>query len=138
MIFGSCVLPLASTVLLIPNFSLLQCQISLINQVVNLFKTFLACLCEGEQSDTDLQVLNEMQESISYILKWPLSRISLFRIPPTYISEGNCLVLLLSLCFQPLLSNCYETHKDYFKPHGQKTGKLAKRSLFLLAQQRLQ
>lgn len=81
---GSYVLPLSSTVLLVPNFCLLQSQFSLIK---------LGCKLKGSRPFLHVCVMVstvtltyrcscETWKSNSYTLKWHLSRISLFRFPP--------------------------------------------------------
>lgn len=77
VILGSYVLLLSSTVSLIPNFYLLQCQISLIKLGCKLNGSRpLLCVCVMVSRLTlTYRCFCETREN-SYIFKWPLSRIS--------------------------------------------------------------
>lgn len=76
-ILGSHALPLSSTVLRIPNFCLLQCQISLIKLgcKLNGSRPFYHVCVTVSTVTLTYRCSCETQESNSSILKWPLSRI---------------------------------------------------------------
>lgn len=133
-ILGSHVLPLSSTVLLIPNFCLLQCQISLIKLgcKLNGSRPFYHVCVTVSTVTLTYRCSCETQESNSSILKWPLSRI-FFRFPSTYFLSETvlfCCYHCASNLFYLIVTRLIKASLNHMDI---KLGNLPKRSIFLLA-----